>query len=155
MEIRNIQIELPSRWRWMKLGNIVEEISTGFSSGKYNRENKGIPHIRPMNITSKGEMSFSEIKYVQTAECDHPLNGDILFNNTNSPELVGKSAILSQDTDWAYSNHITKIKVNNKIVYPKWIAYYLKYLYLNGYSCKIARITLIKPVFKQVSSRMS
>jgi hypothetical protein len=36
--------------------------------------------------------------------------GDVLFNNTNSPELVGKTAMFREQGEWYLSNHITRIR---------------------------------------------
>jgi type I restriction enzyme S subunit len=47
--------------------------------------------------------------------------GDVLFNNTNSREL-GKTTIVEEDIDVCFSNHITRIRVDQAIVEPKWFA---------------------------------
>ena len=39
--------------------------------------------------------------------------GEILFNNTNSQELVGKSVIFNLEGQYFCSNHITRIKVKS------------------------------------------
>jgi hypothetical protein len=37
--------------------------------------------------------------------------GDVVFNDTNSPELVGKTALFDDDAP-AFSNHMTRLRVN-------------------------------------------
>ncbi|OYT64585.1 restriction endonuclease [Candidatus Bathyarchaeota archaeon ex4484_205] len=50
--------------------------------------------------------------------------GDILFNNTNSVDLIGKTAIFRGECDFCtYSNHITRIKVDESKVAPEWVLY--------------------------------
>ncbi|MDP8972836.1 MAG: hypothetical protein M3N45_06575, partial [Actinomycetota bacterium] len=39
--------------------------------------------------------------------------GDVLFNNTNSVELVGKSAIVREPMNCAFSNHISRLRVRD------------------------------------------
>lgn len=46
---------------------------------------------------------------------------DVLFNNTNSQELVGKTAYFDLDETYFYSNHITVIRVNKDIILPKYL----------------------------------
>ena len=125
--------ELPGGWVWTRLGEIAEKINPGFPSGKHNQESRGIPHLRPMNINAKGEIDFSVVKYVQPASYDPLIKGDVLFNNTNSSELLGKTAYIKDDTNWAYSNHMTRIRLNLSFLNYAWISYYLYTLFLKGF----------------------
>jgi type I restriction enzyme, S subunit len=126
-------ISLPIVWSWTKLEHISERINPGFPSGKHNKENRGIPHIRPMNISPKGHIDLSNVKYVEESDYEKLLKGDILFNNTNSPEMLGKTTYLKQDTNWAYSNHMTRIRLFLQYLEPAWVAFYLHHLFLNGF----------------------
>lgn len=125
--------ELPCGWTWTKLEFIAEKINPGFPSGRHNKEKRGILHIRPMNISPKGEIDLSNVKYVETLDYDSLSKGDVLFNNTNSPEMLGKTTYLKRDTNWAYSNHMTRIKLFQQFLEPAWVAYYLHHLFLNGF----------------------
>ena len=125
--------DFPRRWIWTKLEDLSEKINSGFSSGEHNKEHKGILHIRPMNISTRGKINLSSVKYVEVYNSETLLKGDVLFNNTNSPEMVGKTTYLKQDTDWAYSNHMTRIRLYKQFLEPAWVANYLHYLFLNGY----------------------
>lgn len=37
-------------------------------------------------------------------------DGDVLFNNTNSPELVGKTTVFREQGSWYFSNHISRLR---------------------------------------------
>lgn len=63
-----------------------------------------------MNISSDGEISLSDVKYIEDDSGPRLGAGDILFNNTNSPTLVGKSALIKGDWEFAFSNHMTRIR---------------------------------------------
>ncbi len=53
-------------------------------------------------------------------------NNDIVFNNTNSVDLIGKSAIFKGEWNkCTYSNHLTRLRTNNDIIFPKWLLYQL------------------------------
>lgn len=125
--------ELPMGWAWAKLSEIALEVSPGFPSGRHNQQGLGVPHLRPMNVNTNGTIELTEVKYVQETSYTPLLEGDILFNNTNSPDLVGKTAWIPRDTNWAYSNHMTRIRVDQKQFEPRWLAGYLHYLYKRGY----------------------
>jgi type I restriction enzyme S subunit len=60
-------------------------------------------------------------------------NGDVLFNNTNSRELVGKTCLIKQNIQAVYSNHITRIRVNPKMLVPQYLAVYLHNKWRSGY----------------------
>lgn len=47
--------------------------------------------------------------------------GEVLFNNTNSQELVGKTAIFNMNGQYVCSNHITRIKVNKEYILPEYL----------------------------------
>ena len=86
---------LPEGWVWATVGQLSSRIEYGTST-KASSEPSGIPVLRMGNIQD-GELDFSDLKYLQG---DHPetqktilSHGDLLFNRTNSAELVGKSAV--------------------------------------------------------------
>jgi len=128
-----IENNLPRNWIIVKLGEIAKEINPGFPCGKHNKDDKGVPHLRPMNINIRGEIDFSDVKYVQPELYDPLIKGDVLFNNTNSPELLGKTAFIKENTRWAYSNHMTRIRFDTSLLNPAWISYGLHTLFLSGF----------------------
>jgi len=126
--------ELPKGWAWTELGEIAIEINSGFPSGRWKRgAENGVPHLRPMNIATKGKIDLADVKYVQAEGYDALSKGDVVFNNTNSPELLGKTAYIREDTNWAYSNHMTRIRFVPSLMEPAFIGHYLHFLFRNGY----------------------
>lgn len=124
---------LPMGWCWTTLGEISKSLNPGFPSGKHNQENLGIPHLRPMNINSEGKIDLSIVKYVEISRYEKLLKGDVLFNNTNSPILLGKTAYIAKNTNWAYSNHMTRIRFLENLINSEFISRYLHYLFYIGY----------------------
>lgn len=125
--------DLPATWEVVPLGDAVPDIVTGFSSGEHNNRGRGVPHLRPMNINRNGQISLLDLKYVSPRAGEARLaRGDVLFNNTNSPELVGKSAVVGEDHDWAFSNHMTRLRLPTGL-HPQFVAYQLRLLWEVGY----------------------
>jgi type I restriction enzyme, S subunit len=120
-------------WIWVSIQTVAEQLNSGFPSGKHNQEGRGVPHLRPMNISEQGSIDLSVLKHVDSPRKDVLLRGDVLFNNTNSPELVGKTAYIHEDTNWVYSNHMTRIRPRHDVMLGEWTAKYLHYLFLCGY----------------------
>jgi type I restriction enzyme, S subunit len=130
---------LPKGWAFSTIDDISFEIDSGFSFGNYNTRNIGIPHIRPPNITEFGMLNTSELKYVTKSDYDQLSIGDVLVNNTNSVKLVGKTAIISENRDWTYSNLLSRIRTDTSIMNPKWIHLFCDFLYSKGFfknNCK-------------------
>ena len=87
---------LPPGWARTTIGEIADQINPGFPSGQHNVEHRrNLAHLRPMNISAKGEIVLSDLKYVEVTEYDPLLKGDVLFNNTNSPGALGKTSYIT------------------------------------------------------------
>ncbi|MEN8652325.1 restriction endonuclease subunit S [Streptomyces sp. 21So2-11] len=101
---------LPEGWVRATLGELGVEAQPGFASGKHNRDGNGIVHLRPMNVTRNGVMDTSDARYVADDSARRVEFGDVLFNNTNSPAWVGKTAWINSVEPLAYSNHMTRLR---------------------------------------------
>ena len=125
--------DLPESWEVGYVGDFASEIQPGFASGKHNQEGTGIPHLRPMNIDRSGKIDLSVVKYVSPdADAKRLREGDVLFNNTNSPELIGKTSVITQSANWGFSNHMTRIAFRDGVD-SKYAAYQLHYLWMKGF----------------------
>jgi len=103
---------LPEGWELVRVQQIAAEIQTGFASGQHNSDGRGIQHLRPMNITADGKLDFSDGRFIDPTT--NPLRlkkGDVLFNNTNSPAWVGKTALIDSENELAFSNHMTRLRM--------------------------------------------
>ncbi len=124
---------LPKSWRAGYVGDFAKAIEPGFASGEHNQTGDGVAHLRPMNIDREGKIDLSVTKFVSANKDGRRLAvGDVLFNNTNSPELVGKTAAMSVAGDFAFSNHMTRIRFADEVL-PKFGALQLHFLWMRGY----------------------
>ncbi|MDR3272864.1 MAG: restriction endonuclease subunit S [Flavobacteriaceae bacterium] len=100
------------------------DFQSGFGIGKEEQatEENGTIQIRPTNIDSDGSLKYDKNIFVPASSNKTLLHvDDILFNNTNSQELVGKTAILKEERTLFFSNHITRIKVDKMKANPDYL----------------------------------
>ncbi|WP_167596476.1 restriction endonuclease subunit S [Leeuwenhoekiella sp. ZYFB001] len=105
----SLDFPIPSNWIEINLDKICTSFSYGTSS-KSNNEGT-YPVLRMGNI-QQGKLDWSDLKY--TSDSDeyekYKLNkGDVLFNRTNSPELVGKTSIYRGEIPALYAGYLIKI----------------------------------------------
>ncbi len=114
-------------WEEKELGEVSSEIKSGFACSKKNEVSDGVVHLRTHNIDIEGNLNFDKMTKIPEQLVDKSAfrleKGDILFNNTNSTELVGKTALVTKDFPHAFSNHLTRIRVDTKSVLPEWVVY--------------------------------
>lgn len=132
--------KLPQGWEWKNLGEISNLIQNGFAASKNNEIPSGYIHLRTHNIATDGSLNFDTLVKVKKElikeQQSYIEEGDILFNNTNSTELVGKTALVTQNYNYAFSNHLTKIKLKNQYN-SKLVVFYFVLLLKNKYFKKI------------------
>jgi restriction endonuclease S subunit len=119
------------KWPMVRLGDVCE-LKSGFACGKSEKENGDVLHLRPMNISSDGRLVFTDSKYIDKAEFNESYSvaaGDVLFNNTNSKELVGKTCYVQKNlSNTCFSNHITRIRTD-ETASPQYISFILQRLF--------------------------
>jgi type I restriction enzyme S subunit len=133
------------KWRFAKIGNIASDFQSGFACSERATKDTGIPQLRPNNIGFNGEIDLSDLVFIPLKLAGKNKNkydlkkGDVLFNNTNSKELVGRASLVKRDLKCVFSNHITRIRVNPRILFPEWLVVNINYLWKIGYFLKISQ----------------
>jgi len=115
---------LEFNWDEVKLGDVADGFSYG-SAAKSAKAGK-IPVLRMGNIQN-GVLDWSDLvfssdpqeikKYLLSA-------GDVLFNRTNSPELVGKTAIFKGERDAIYAGYLIRVRCGERLL-PDYLNYNL------------------------------
>lgn len=125
---------LPNTWVVGYVGDFANNIQAGFACGLHGRGTEGIAHLRPMNVSREGALDLSDVKKVDPNFNDKRLMyGDVLFNNTNSPELVGKTTFVADDGNGlAFSNHMTQVRVGTGVS-AKFLSLQLHHLWAQKY----------------------
>jgi len=110
------------------MGDVISETQYG-TSAPANTQRNGLPVLRMNNITPSGAIDLRDIKWCPiesgdlekyTVRC-----GDLLFNRTNSPELVGKTAVWDRDERYAFAGYLIRVRFNQKRVLPEYVSGFL------------------------------
>ncbi len=118
----------PKGWPIVTVDQLVSETQYG-TAQKANAEGTGIPVLRMNNITYSGELDLVDMKWCDIAKADIPAytvrKGDLLFNRTNSPELVGKTAVWDRDESYAFAGYLIRVRFDEVRVLPDYVSAYL------------------------------
>jgi type I restriction enzyme S subunit len=110
------------------VGDVIEGKPQYGTSQKASEQIVGLPVLRMGNIVG-GQVSFDDLKYVNLPpdeEAKYLLReGDILFNRTNSAELVGKSAVYSGDRRAVFASYLIRFKVDRRRGSPHFVCGYI------------------------------
>lgn len=124
ISLDNLPFNLPEKWTWTRLGRLAKTIEYG-TSEKASVDNKGVPVFRMNNIEG-GKVLHSNLKFVSPTIKDLPRlylrNNDLLFNRTNSFELVGKTGIFKGENDkFTFASYLIRIRLFDSCILPDYI----------------------------------
>ena len=116
----------PKGWETATIRDIVTDVRYGSSrpavdGGKY-------PYLRMNNITYGGELDLTDTKRIDIP--DNELDkctvrrGDVLFNRTNSKELVGKTCVYNRDEMMVLAGFVIRVRVTERIL-PEFLSAFL------------------------------
>jgi restriction endonuclease S subunit len=107
------------------LGDLCESVEYGTSA---KSEKKGdIPVIRMGNIQD-GKIDWNDLVYTSNPDeiSKYSLKtNDILFNRTNSPELVGKAGIYKGEQPAIFAGYLIRINYKKDLLDPVFLTYIL------------------------------
>ena len=118
VELFGDPIKNPKGWEIVTIGDVVTEVRYGTSKpavegGKY-------PYLRMNNLTADGHLDLNDLKYIDIPDDEIEKcvvrKGDILFNRTNSIELVGKTAVFDLPEDMVIAGYIIRVRLNERIL---------------------------------------
>lgn len=122
-------------WRTVTLREIANDIQSGFAK-QPTYDGSGVPQLRTNNVSEDGNIDLSVLKSVLATKREQEQYalrpGDILFNNTNSPALVGKTALFNVQGNFLFSNHMTRIRINRAVAHSGFVARYLFWSWRQG-----------------------
>ena len=115
---------IPADWKVVRLGEVLQSTTYGTNEPLGD---KGSIAVLRMNNIQQGEIDWSEVKRGQLSESE--LNdldlrsGDILFNRTNSLDLVGKIGMVRDAPEAAsFASYLVRLRTKDKRANPAWLA---------------------------------
>jgi len=118
----------PRGWSTVSMGDVVVETQYGTSS-KANSDRDGLPVLRMNNITKFGRIDVESLKWCplehQEVAKFTVRRGDLLFNGTNTPELVGKTAVWDRDDVYAFAGYLIRVRFDEEQVLPEYVSGFL------------------------------
>lgn len=96
--------------------DLVDSVNYG-TSAKASIDSGEYPILRMGNITYQGRWDFTDLKYLDLSVKEKykylVKEGDLLFNRTNSKELVGKTAVYEEDRPMAFAGYLIRVRPNS------------------------------------------
>ena len=117
--------ELPHCWVWSLLGYC--SMGPQYGSAAKSSVKGETPVLRMGNI-QKGSIDWSDLVYTSDVEetAHYSLKtGDVLFNRTNSPELVGKTAIYRGERPALFAGYLVRVNQIDRIASGPYLTYFL------------------------------
>ena len=121
-------LEPKEGWEEKALGDICSDIRYGTSTPSH--ENGEYKYLRMNNITNDGFLDVSHYKTISLPEKELEKclvkRGDIIFNRTNSRELVGKSCVFTEDENMVIAGYLIRIRLKEGFE-PQFITYSMNF----------------------------
>jgi type I restriction enzyme S subunit len=109
--------EVPYNWKVFTIGDVLAEAQYGLSM---QMQQKGRYPILRMAAIQDGNILLGDLKYVDLPDsvaADYLLRrGDILFNRTNSGDLVGKVGVFRSDEPAVFASYLIRLKTKSNLV---------------------------------------
>jgi type I restriction enzyme S subunit len=121
------------KWEVKELGEVCIKVEYG-SSTKSTSEGK-LPVLRMGNIQNR-RFTWDSLMYSNNEEDNKQYSlkyNDVLFNRTNSPELVGKTAIYKSEMPAIFAGYLIRIHRKEDLLDADYLNYYLNSKMANDY----------------------
>lgn len=117
-----------SAWPMVPLADLVLDTQYG-TSAKANEVRRGQPVLRMNNLTYEGRFDTDDLKWVELPEGEREklslCRGDLLFNRTNSRELVGKTGVWDGPDGFTFAGYLIRLRLRKDRVLPAWVSAFM------------------------------
>ena len=108
------------------IGDVVCDVHYGTS--KKASEDGEYTYLRMNNITYDGVLDLSDTKKISLPDKELTgcivKKGDVLFNRTNSRDLVGKTCVFNQEEPMIIAGYIIRLRMNGRVL-PEYLSTFL------------------------------
>lgn len=123
-------LEKSSRWEYVSLKESkgIKNRIQGIGR-KSNSNGIGKPMLRMNNLSNSGEIILDSLKWIKLSDKEEETfyleNRNVLFNRTNSPELVGKIAVWDKGPGYTFAGYLIRLDLDEDILNPYYLTGYL------------------------------
>lgn len=117
--------DLPHGWAWSRLG--CSSAGPEYGTAAKSNTQGDVPVVRMGNIRN-GRIDWRDLAFTSDKEeiARYSLQpGDVLFNRTNSPELVGKTAIYRGERPALFAGYLVRVNQINAVASGPYVAHFL------------------------------
>jgi type I restriction enzyme S subunit len=129
-------------WPLQPVGELIEACDYG-TSQKANEDGRGVPVLRMGNLTTEGLLDLEDLKTVELAENELTKQrlqaGDILFNRTNSRELVGKTGMWDGRFEAVAASYFIRVRFRSDIEHPQHFTTFMNLPFMKRKLAEMAR----------------
>ena len=117
-------------WDVAVIGDVASDVSYGTS--KSSDKDGNYAYLRMNNITYNGDLDLRDLKYINLTDAEFDKYGvkagDLLFNRTNSRDLVGKTCVYNLSEPMAIAGYIIRVRFN-KLIKAEYVSVFLNSQY--------------------------
>jgi len=117
-----------ARWPMRRLIELCETEGQYGTSVRSNGDGRGVPVLGMFHI-HEGRIRWQNVACVKLSEKDQAKyllrKGDLLFNRTNSAELVGKTAVYDLDRQALFASYLIRFRINRHLADPRFVSFFM------------------------------
>ena len=130
---------MPESWELSPLGDHARQMQYGLS---IRGASEGRCPILRMNCQQDGKVILRDLQYVDVDDATFDRyqvrRNDLLFNRTNSFELVGRTAIVEANTEAVFASYLIRVSAEDRHLDPPFLNYFLNWDVTQGELKKLA-----------------
>lgn len=121
----------------VSLEEIVRSAQPGLACGDRDANASGIRQIRMNSFGNDGQLDLNGSVRIPSENINpryYLKDGDLVFNNTNSYDLVGRAALVKslQGEPVSFSNHITRIRLDENRCVAGYVSAWIQHQWSEG-----------------------
>jgi type I restriction enzyme S subunit len=132
----------PFDWPVTCASDLMDACDYG-TSQKANEEGRGIPVLRMGNVTTDGCLDLEDLKTVELADSELTKQrlqvGDVLFNRTNSRELVGKTGMWDGRFEAVPASYFIRVRFRPNAEHPQHFTTFMNLPFMKRRLAEMAR----------------
>lgn len=119
---------LPESWGVVQIGDV--SLNTQYGLSVRGQSSGAYPLLR-MNCQEDGAVHYRNLQFVDLDEATFGAfrlrSGDLLFNRTNSIELVGRMAIIDKDRPAVFASYLVRLTIDQARCDPRFLNYFMNW----------------------------